>query len=121
MAHNITLLGVLFLGAVIGFILGLALRSATDVSVKFAVTLIGSTLSGTPILFMAGLGYEMWMYPVGLIIGLLWAVALDAILTQGKQLKSTDAERWMAWMDSICIVLVMLIIVICATFGSKSD
>ena len=70
--NNINITGVLALGGFIGFILGFALLAVLkNVTVKAAIAVVGCALGTAPLAFMTDLGPERWMYPIGLVLGLL--------------------------------------------------
>ena len=62
--------GVLCLGIFVGGILAFSL-SKSDGNLKTAIAIIGAALGGTPMLFIEDVGQAKWVYPVGLILGLL--------------------------------------------------
>lgn len=117
MAHNITLLGVLFLGGFVGFILALALNLPKNLNLKIASTIIGTALGGTPVAFMSNLTYEKWMYPIGLVTGLLWfrlmSARMQATYGGNPRLKA------FAWIDMFAIVGFTILVIICATFVER--
>jgi hypothetical protein len=101
---TITLLGVLCMGGFVGFLLSLAINFSSTVNLKVLSALMGAALGGAPILFMQGLGFEKWMYPIGLVMGLLWLRIVRA--------------RWekrlpiFAWIDTVLILLITLIVIV---------
>jgi hypothetical protein len=112
----VTLLGVLFLGGFVGFLLALAIDFSSTLNLKVVSALIGAALGGAPILFMRGLGFEKWMYPIGLVIGFLWIRVIRSVtLTRGG---THRRKKLMAWVDTMAILLVTLIVIICAAFFS---
>jgi hypothetical protein len=115
MDKNIVLLGVFFLGGFVGFILGGALRLPQSISVKAGLSILGAALGGVPIAFMGGLTYEKWMYPIGLVFGLLWVRVVGV-----RHFKLTGSgERkgiMMAWLDVIAILSATLVIIIITAF-----
>ena len=62
--------GVLCLGIFVGGILAFSL-SKSDGNLKTAIAIIGAALGGAPMLFIEDVGQAKWVYPVGLILGLL--------------------------------------------------
>ena len=98
MVENITLTGVLFLGGFVGLLLGLTLQISSNPNLKIAMATIGAALSGTPIVFMRGLGHEKWMYPIGLVVGLLWVRVLHARTIVSQRPKKSERVAWyIAW------------------------
>lgn len=95
---NIPMLGALFLGGVVGYFIGFAWRRTKNVSLKSAVFVIGSVLTGAPILFMEGAGEEKWMYPVGIAAGVLWSrfSSLYSVLARGSRDRGARASWYMA-------------------------
>lgn len=95
-------LGVLFLGLFIGGLLGLGL-SNTVATLKAVITAIGAGLGSGPLVFMKSSGDALWMYPIGLVIGLCWLRFFTARkLVSDKRRKLS--ERLWAWIDMIIIV-----------------
>jgi hypothetical protein len=112
MTDNITLLGVLFLGGFVGFILGGTLRLTNVIPVKVAVSILGAALGGVPVAFMSGLTYQKWMYPIGLVFGLLWIrVVYARYEKQGR-----SRVLILAWIDVIAIISATLVVVILTAF-----
>jgi hypothetical protein len=70
--------GVLVLGGFVGFLLGLGLFRSKNVTLKGVITIVGAALGGAPVLFMNGVGRDKWMYPIGLVIGLVWNRMFEA-------------------------------------------
>jgi hypothetical protein len=116
-SNNITLLGVLFLGGFVGYILALVLQQSKNFNLRILLSVIGGALGGAPILFMGGLGYQKWMYPIGLVLGTVWTrmiSARNAVQEQtGKGIGSV-----LAWIDMFIIAAITLIIVTIAAFIS---
>jgi len=81
--------GILALGLFVGGILGWGLVNAKG-SLKAGVTVLGATLGGGPILFMAASGDARWSYPIGLILGLL---ALYAYRLRGELFDSSRSKE----------------------------
>ena len=109
-AANIVLLGVLFLGMFVGFVLGMTLISSNNTTVKFAVAVVSAALAGAPIAFMSGLTFERWMYPIGLVLGLSWVRMFSA-----RNQKRGKANLF-AWLDMIAIVGATLVMVAYTAF-----
>ncbi len=65
------LIGVICLGLFVGLLLGLGIGH-TRVTVRTALTLLGAALGGAPIAFL-GSATAKWLYPTGLLAGLLSA------------------------------------------------
>jgi hypothetical protein len=61
--------GILCLGIFVGFLLGIGLY-AQQINIRAALAVIGGALGAAPLAFIGG-GNEKFMYPVGLIVGLL--------------------------------------------------
>lgn len=110
---TITLLGVFFLGGFVGFLLSLAINFSLNVNLKVISALIGAALGGAPVLFMQGLGFEKWMYPIGLVIGFLWIRVVRA-----REIKSPNSPR-LALIDTIFILLFTFVVILCATFATS--
>ena len=70
MQNVTTEFGVLCLGIFVGGILAFSL-SKSDGNLKTAIAIIGAALGGAPMLFIEDVGQAKWVYPVGLILGLL--------------------------------------------------
>jgi hypothetical protein len=109
---NITLLGVLSLGVFVGFILCLTLISSTNLTVKITASVISAALGGGPVVFMHGLTFEKWMYPIGLLLGLAWTRMISA----RNQSQGLGLVRLYAWLDILAIAGATLVIFVCATF-----
>lgn len=105
----IILLGVLFLGMFVGFVLGTVLTSAAGTSVKIAGAVISAALAGAPVAFMSGLAFERWMYPIGLVVGLAWTRMLTA---RKHALSSSKRTAIFAWIDMIAIAGATLVVII---------
>src|SRR4051812_36718268 len=117
MTENIVLLGVLFLGGFVGLLLGLTLQLPKTPNLKFAMGIIGAALGGAPVLFMQGLEHQKWMYPIGLVVGLLWIRVLGARSVVGKRPKKSERLAWyIAWADTLAVLVVTAIVVLSATF-----
>ena len=114
MLDNIILLGVFFLGGFVGFILALALNFPKSLNLKVISTIISTVLGGTPVAFMSGLTYEKWMYPIGLVTGLLWFRLISA-RTQAIY-GGNPRLRAFAWIDILVIVGFTIVVIICAAF-----
>jgi len=110
-AKNIKLLGVYFLGLFVGFLLATAALAPKKLSMKAAITLIGSALGGAPILFMRGLTLEKWMYPIGLVTGMLWIRIYRA-----RRHRSLNEMGLLVWIDMVAIAAFTGIVIVCATF-----
>jgi len=104
----VTLLGVFFLGGFVGFLLGLAINFASSINLKVASALIGAALGGTPIVFMRGLSFEKWMYPIGLVVGFFWVRVVRA------REKMPMSAQGLAVSDTILVILFTSVIIICA-------
>jgi hypothetical protein len=113
MQTNIVLLGVVFLGGFVGFILGLTLQLPKTLNLKVAVSLIAAALGGAPLLFMRGLGFEKWMYPIGLVMGLLWTRIISARFSSASRSRQTQL---FAWLDMVAIAVITLVVIVCAAF-----
>lgn len=122
MSTNIILLGVLFLGGFVGFLLGLVVLSTEKLSLKLAVSVVGSALGGAPVLFMGELSHEKWMYPIGLVVGFLWVRLISARQAIGRRPKSADRPNWLiAWLDTIGILLVTTGVVLASAFITATE
>lgn len=114
MLTNITLIGVLCLGLFVGLLFGIVLFQAKSPTVKIVLSVISAALSGAPVMFMRGISFERWMYPIGLLLGFLWVRVLLA--RQIKLSNLRDLTTILAWADAIGITVVTLVIVACAAF-----
>jgi hypothetical protein len=112
---NITLLGVLSLGMFVGFILGWTLISSTSLTIKIAASAISAALAGAPVIFMSGLAFEKWMYPIGLVVGLAWTRIFQARSLE-SQPRVPRHVRFYAWFDIIAIAVATLVVILCAMF-----
>jgi hypothetical protein len=106
---TIVLLGVLFLGMFVGFILGMTLFSSNSLTLKIASSVVSAALAGAPVAFMSGLTFERWMYPIGLVLGLAW-VRMFSIRTQ-KASRSSQT-RLFAWLDMLAIIGATLVVIV---------
>ena len=70
---NVAYVGILFLGGFVGFLLSLTVKLSAPPTVRSIVQVIGAALGGAPMLFMQDAGSAIWAYPVGLVLGLIWA------------------------------------------------
>jgi hypothetical protein len=122
MSENIILLGVLFLGGFVGFLLGLALRVPENINLKLAVAVIGAALGGAPIIFMQDLAFQKWMYPVGLVVGFLWVRLISARTLVTKRPKKDERIAWyVGWLDTFAIVGVTLVVVAFTMFFMSEE
>ena len=104
--------GVLAMGVFVGYLLGLALLQTRSLNIKAAITVVGAALSGAPVVFMNGLGDSRWIYPVGLLLGLLFvripgarrAIAHKWVTNRPDE----KALGWFAWFDIAVITLASL-------------
>jgi hypothetical protein len=110
---NMKLLGVYFLGTFVGFLLVGAAFASKKVSIKAAITLIGAALGGAPILFMRDLSFEKWMYPIGLVTGMMWIRVVKGRKPLLRNLIETDPFYLI---DMVAIAAFTAIVVVCATF-----
>lgn len=78
--YNLILIGVFFLGLFVGAILGRTLGTIGNFTIRLASTLIGAALGESPLLFMRDIGVEKWMYPIGLVFGLLWGFRVPFLM-----------------------------------------
>ena len=99
--------GVLFLGIFVGIVLGIGLAHSKG-SLKAGITVVGSALGGGPILYLEkDLGGALWMYPVGLVLGL----ALLRLYFARKELEQPNAApvaKKFAMLDVIVISVAAL-------------
>jgi hypothetical protein len=117
MTENIVLIGVLFLGGFVGLLLGLTLQLPKSQSLKTVVAVIGAALGATPVAFMQGLAYEKWMYPVGLVVGLLWMRVISARTVIARMPERSERLAWyIAWVDTAAVIIVTAVVVLSATF-----
>jgi hypothetical protein len=111
------MIGVLFLGGFVGLLLGLTLQIPKSQSLKTVVAIIGAALGATPVAFMQGLAYEKWMYPVGLVVGLLWIRVISARSLLATMPEQSDRVAWyLAWADTAAVIIVTAVVVLSATF-----
>jgi len=110
---NVTLLGVFCMGSFVGFVLGWILISTTNLSVKVGAAVISAALAGAPVLFMSGLAFERWMYPIGLVVGLAWTRIFSARIHSGHRNRRV---RMLAWLDFAAIAGATLVVLLCAGF-----
>ena len=103
-------LGVLALGVFVGFLLGLGLMKSGP-TLKTVLTVIGAALGGAPVLFMSDTS-QKWMYPIGLLNGLLCVRAMGARLDIAAKVarpsKARKLHGWFAWFDLIVIAAVII-------------
>jgi hypothetical protein len=104
-------LGVITLGVFVGWLLGVGLKNSSQ-TLKAVLTVLGAALGGGPILFMKGIGPEKWMYPIGLLLGLLWVrlsgARIEIVQKRSGRNKVAHAQGWFAWVDLILISAVTL-------------
>jgi hypothetical protein len=110
---NITLLGVFCMGGFVGFILGWILLSTTNLTVKVGAAVISAALAGAPVIFMDGLAFQRWMYPIGLVLGLAWTRIFSARVHSNHR---SRRARTLAWLDIAAIVGATLVVLVCAAF-----
>jgi hypothetical protein len=128
MALEITLLGVLFLGGFVGFILGLALSFSKKLTYKAVAAVLGAALGGAPLAFMGNLAYERWMYPVGLVLGLIsirlltarkdLLYAIHALQDKGDS-RVQRVHLAIAVIDMIAIAFIILVVITGAAFFAR--
>lgn len=128
MAEDITLLGILFLGGFVGFIVSLALSFSKKLNYKAVAAVLGTALAGAPIAFMGELSHQRWMYPVGLVLGLLSVriitarkdivYALQAMDEKGDS-RAQRVHLAMAVIDMVTIAFIILVVVIGTAFFSR--
>jgi hypothetical protein len=107
----IVLVGVLFLGGFVGFVLALSLKGPIGVPFKLAIGVIGAALGATPLAFMRDLQSERWMYPIGLVLGFAWLRIMAArteILKAEEEARRGIHRRFgklhFAWIDTLVVI-----------------
>lgn len=101
-------IGILALGVFVGFLLGLGLvKSGT--TLKAAITVVGAALGGAPVIFMSD-AEGRWLYPLGLLVGLLWIRVANARTEIAEHSSRPSKKRAIfgnfAWVDMTAVVLV---------------
>jgi hypothetical protein len=101
-------LGVLCLGSFVGFLLGFGLMKSNP-SLRAALTVVGAALGGAPVAFLAGTE-QKWLYPVGLLTGLLWVRVAGArvskVAAPQPEHQSARDGLLLAWLDIVVIVVI---------------
>ena len=104
-------LGLLCLGIFVGFLLGFALMKSNNQSIKSVLTVLGAALAGAPVAFMTGVE-QKWMYPVGLLVGLLYTRVFAARNAIAMKVANPEPENKVhgifAWIDLIVISIVTI-------------
>jgi hypothetical protein len=99
-------LGAWALGIFVGWLLGYALLNSKP-GLKAALTVLGAALGGGPILFLSDAGDAKWIYPIGLLLGLLMVRipgARTAIANKySNPSKHNQVHGWFAWTDILVI------------------
>jgi hypothetical protein len=116
MTQNLIMVGVLFLGGFVGFVLALALTFSSTLQLKAAVAVLGAALAGAPVAFLTGVGAERWVYPVGLVLGLAWSRMLSARVQLAAPKPKRSPTHVLAWVDMVAIAAITLVVVLCAAF-----
>ena len=62
--------GILFLGIFVGVVLAVGLQRSGG-TLRAGITALGVALGAGPVAFIQDVGNARWMYPVGLVVGLL--------------------------------------------------
>jgi len=95
----IELIGVTSLGLFVGLLFGLGIAHSKP-TVKVVLTLLGAALGGAPVAFLANTTSK-WLYPVGLIVGLLlgrffarWVDVSSVKLKQEGELPITGMQEY---------------------------
>lgn len=90
---DIVLVGALSLGGFVGYVLGWVINKTSRPGVKSAVAIIGAGVSGAPLLFLEGLGSEKWMYPMGIVLGVLWSrfASIARSISNGSKVQGRSA------------------------------
>ena len=101
----ITAAGIFCLGLIVGLIAGLVLFKAKSVGLKFAAGVVSLMLSGLPIAFLPGGSWLRFVYPIGLLMGVL---SLRLINSRVDLPPDPGTRRTMAIIDSIAIVVIMI-------------
>jgi hypothetical protein len=113
-------LGILALGGFVGFLLGLGLMNSHP-TLKAAITVIGTALGGAPVVFISEAS-DKWMYPLGLLTGLLWSRAVGARVQLAQKVerpaKQAAVHGWLAWID-LLLILAITIGAVSLAFATK--
>lgn len=96
-------LGSLSLGTFVGFVLGYGLILGRKPQIRGAVTIVGCALGGAP-LYLLRASNDLWMYPVGLLLGLLVMRVMSArqhlsATPVRRSSASSNIGRLFAWLD----------------------
>ncbi|OGT54746.1 MAG: hypothetical protein A3E01_18705 [Gammaproteobacteria bacterium RIFCSPHIGHO2_12_FULL_63_22] len=110
---NFAYVGILFLGGFVGFLLSLTVKVSSKPTVRGMLQVIGAALGGTPILFMEGAGPSKWAYPVGLVLGLIWARRVVAPKRPGR---GSAAAKSTGWRDTLVPTVISLVVVLAFAF-----
>lgn len=98
--------GALALGIFVGWLLGFGLKNSGQ-NLRATLTVLGAALGGGPVLFLRDAGQAKWMYPIGLLLGLLYLRILDArddiVQKHSKPSKRASVQGWFAWLDLVVI------------------
>jgi hypothetical protein len=84
-------LGVICLGALVGFLLGIGLASSRH-TLRAVLTILGAALGGAPVAFIAASEHR-WLYPVGLLLGFLWVRTASLWKTISTALSSRGSSK----------------------------
>jgi hypothetical protein len=108
--------GALALGVFVGYLLSFGLLQSKP-SVRASVTVVGAALGATPLMFLK-LNGGLWLYPVGLLLGLCSfrvVGARTAIATKiSRPSRQNQVHGLFAWLDLIIIGLIAVASVVYA-------
>jgi hypothetical protein len=111
--------GLLSLGLFVGFLLGFGLWKSGP-TLKAVLTVLGAALGGAPVVFMRGTS-DKWMYPIGLLIGLMFIRVIgarDAIARSASQpTKAGKIHGLFAWIDLLVIAIITIGAAVYAIFS----
>ena len=104
--QKITATGILCLGILVGLIAALALFRARSVGLKIASGVLGLMLTGAPISFLPSGAWLRFVYPIGLLLGVL---ALRLIRSRLEFATDRETRRRFALIDTVAIVVIMIV------------
>ena len=105
--HRITAIGILCLGILVGLIAALVLFRAGSVGVKLAAAVLDLMLTGAPIAFLPAGSWVRFVYPIGLLLGVLGSRLIFARKEMGGD---AAMRRTMAIIDNIGIIVILIVV-----------
>lgn len=126
--QNIEYVGMLSMGAFVGGILNFGLKHINDNKAfqKVATTILGAAFSGVVFVFLQyvygkqtdpSFLRSVFMYPVGLILSLLWSQIVETI--EERITSSKPSKRILGWAHVLAVSIASIAIVVLLFFGEK--